>query len=216
MLSRLNQLFSLLSLCFMLNACQTPQGSHNLVSYFDNAGNTVSEAVAGGSYRKLLKKQANGWLVQNFFNDTNHKQTDPFLIETSQDFSVFMPAHIEGAFVRWYDNGQQAEIGHYQHGRKEGQFIEWDKQGNTLMEMTFANDLPHGKATLWYSQGTKYIEGQYNYGTESGTWYIRYPTGEIKVTINFSAGKIMSAKDANGNPLNLKQLKGFTMNQANQ
>lgn len=216
MLLRLGQLILLTTLLPILAACHIfSSDKDTVVAYFDKNGNTVSQAVAGGSYRKILNKRTNGLLVQNFFNDTHSQQTDPFIIDNNEDLSVFMPSNIDGTYTRWYANGKKAEVGHYQHGLKEGQFTEWNTQGNTLMEMTFVNNLPHGKATLWYSKGTKYIEGQYSYGAETGTWYIRYPTGEIKLIINFSAGKLISAEDTNGHQLNLDQLKKFTIQQPN-
>lgn len=192
-------------IALLLSACtQTPKLVENTtIAYFDERGNNITKPSPTGSYRQLLKIQSNGYLVQSFFVDTKTKQTDPFIIHNREDLTAIDPLSIDGFFVQWYRNGQKAGSGYFIKGKRQGTFTEWTEKGVKWMEMHFENDLVNGKANLWYEDGSKYIEGQYLAGKEEGEWKIWQQNGPIRFKATFEQGKVISAEDANGKPVNL-------------
>lgn len=205
MLSLLTRAIGISGMLLILAACShTPRLVENTnIAYFDERGNNLVQPKTTGSYRRLVKIQADGYLVQNYFTDTNTKQTDPFLITDKEDITAIAPLSINGPFVQWYRNGQKASTGNFVKGKRQGMFIEWTKRGVKWAEMNFDNDISTGPANLWYGDGSRYIEGQYLNGKEQGTWKIWQRDGSLRLTATFNNGNIISAQDANGNPLDI-------------
>ena len=58
-----------------------------IITYFDTQGKATDSAVMGGYHRKLISKQSDGFLVQDFYS-TGEKRTDPMVLprETVFDF----------------------------------------------------------------------------------------------------------------------------------
>lgn len=205
MLSLLTRVIGISFVLLVLTACShTPRLVENTnIAYFDERGNNLVQPKTTGSYRRLIKIQADGYLVQNFFTDTNTKQTDPFLITVKEDITAIAPASINGPFVQWYRNGQKASAGNFVHGKRQGTFIEWTKRGVKWAEMNFDNDLSSGPAKLWYGNGSRHIEGQYLNGREQGVWNIWRKDGSLRLTATFHNGNIISAQDSKGQPIDI-------------
>lgn len=103
--------------------------ANTLLTHYDADGNEQSNPAAKGYYRMLLGHTAKGGaVVQDFYQDSKTKQTDPLLIADAAKIKSFNAEDSEGRTV-WYNrdgevmyfgdyhNGRQLRSGYYQNGR---------------------------------------------------------------------------------------------------
>lgn len=126
-------------------------------------------------YRVFIKKVAAGYLVQEFYKDSNKKGTDPFILKNPQDVDKLPYAYftnlvsklsIEGSFVIWYENGQKMQEGQYVNGKKDGL---WSR---------------------WYDNGQKWAEGVTKQGKLEGLWQLWRPDGSKMNELYYRDGKL--------------------------
>lgn len=88
------------------------QPVNQIVAYFDKEGKLVDKAVARGYYRLHLGNAANGWAVaQDFYTDTQTKQTNTFSIP-QVDLKNFYPSQVLEKTHFWYHpNGRFLGVG---------------------------------------------------------------------------------------------------------
>ena len=63
----------------------------------------------------------------------------------------------DGISKGWHPNGQLKQIITWNHGKKDGQFIEWkEENGQKEREGTFKNGIENGLWTYYNDDGSKY------------------------------------------------------------
>ena len=97
-----------------------PPGGDNFqpgIEGFDAQFKAQRSPAKGGYYRELLaKRPGKHYLVQDFYEDSRRKRTDPMLLQQSQlmDFYAY-PA--DGSHSVYYNNGNLATQTQYQNGK---------------------------------------------------------------------------------------------------
>ena len=88
-----------------------------IITFFDAQFKAQRSPAKGGYYRELLAKRPGKlYLVQDFYEDSRRKRTDPMLLQQSQlmDFYAY-PAN--GSHSVYYNNGNLATQTQYQNGK---------------------------------------------------------------------------------------------------
>ena len=122
--------------------------------YFDADGQYHSAPVAGGYYRKVLGQTANGgWVVQDFYQDSQAKQIDPAIIFHPNGLRNFNNDVIDGP-VTWYrPDGTVMQSAHYQRGKNHGWVTYYDEQGRARLAIELADDAANGNQKAFDEQG---------------------------------------------------------------
>ena len=106
------------------------QAETRTLAYYDAEGNETPQASAGGFYRMLIGRTADGKaVIQDFYQDSKTKQIDPVVIPDDKDlknFDAFVAADgrmvwytPEGEVLKFQDikNHQGTATGHYENGK---------------------------------------------------------------------------------------------------
>ncbi len=118
------------------------------------AGEGYSEVpVKNGYYRKLLDRDQNGrYLVQDFFQNSHKKQTDPYWIKEVSALKSFDGISSDGIMVAYYENGNIHKKHHYKNFKKIGKNKYYYQNG----QIAFAEDVVNDELILqkiWYENG---------------------------------------------------------------
>lgn len=190
--------------------------SNTVVGFFNRYWMPVSEKTAEGYYRKLIKKEGESlFLIQDFYTDNNHKQSDPVLVTNEYELknSGFLN-HVQGEYVTWYGNGQkqsssfyksvgvldgmvqswysngaQKSKGAYQDGKKIGVWDEWYENGQAKLQTKYADGVLDGDYARWFENSKQQAVGQYSKGLLSGFWTVWNSKGEKVSEGSYEAGK---------------------------
>lgn len=100
------------------------------LAYYNADGDEVPEASAGGFYRMLLGRTAEGKaVVQDFYQDSKTKQIDPVVIPDDKDLKNFDASSAADGRMVWYTpegevkafqdikNHKRIASGHYENGK---------------------------------------------------------------------------------------------------
>ena len=122
--------------------------------YFDAESQYHNTPVAGGYYRKVLGQTADGgWVVQDFYQDSQTKQIDPAIIFHANGLRNFSTDVVDGP-VSWYrPDGTLSQSAHYQRGKLDGWVTYYDQQGRPRLTMEFADDTTTGNQKAFNEQG---------------------------------------------------------------
>ncbi|KAA8734353.1 hypothetical protein F4V57_05115 [Acinetobacter qingfengensis] len=97
-----------------------------IVAYFKNSKDDYkysSTPASNGFYRVYLARDANGrFLVQDFFQQTNKKQSDPYWVNDIQGLASFEIDYIDGPITGYYSNGNVSFKGTFKNGEFSGQY----------------------------------------------------------------------------------------------
>ncbi|ULJ61342.1 NemA protein [Wielerella bovis] len=85
-----------------------------ILTYFDAKGTPTDSAVKGGFYRKLISKQSDGFLVQDFYG-TGEKRTDVMLLPRDSVFE-FRAHPKDGTYTVYAINGNVMQQYNYKNG----------------------------------------------------------------------------------------------------
>lgn len=196
-----------------------PLKENSIVGFFNRYWIPTADKDAEGYYRKLIEiKGENLFLIQDFFIDTNTKQSDPVLVSNIYDLkkSGFLKT-IQGPYVTWYQNGRkQSESfyktaglleglaqtwynngtlkskGMYEAGEKSGKWNEWSENGQLKLQVNYDNGLLNGAYASWYENGQQQSVGIYMDGRLSGFWIVWNSKGEKISEGEYVAGKRIS------------------------
>lgn len=93
-------------------------------------------------------------------------------------------------YQKFYKTKQLAEKGNFSDGLKHGTWQNWFENGTLQQVKEWKKGIPHGKFTLYTTNGNKIEEGNYKNGQKHGIWinYIQ------KDTLQYSSGKIIPEK----------------------
>ncbi|WP_051940270.1 hypothetical protein [Stenoxybacter acetivorans] len=125
-----------------LAACQTtqlsagaipqPQSITSLVAekinqpdlYFDKTGQYSSTPVKCGFYRKVLgKTKDGGWVVQDFYQDSQTKQTDPIVVFHAEGLRDFSNDVIDGLVIWYRPDGSRESSAYFMRGKPKSRWF---------------------------------------------------------------------------------------------
>lgn len=187
-----------------------------VVGYFDQYWLPVPQAITKGYYRKLIKQLGdNKFVVQDFFVDSNNKQSDPVTITNKYELKQYGELRsAEGPYVTWYDNGQKQYAlsyleqgvldggiqgwyqngqlrlkGLYKQGKKTGSWVEWYENGKTKSKTHYANDKLVDSYEQWHDNGQLSVQGHYAKGLLEGLWLSWNSAGQKLSEGSYKANK---------------------------
>lgn len=118
-------------------------------------------------YRVFLEKTTQGYLVQEFYKDSNNKATAPFTLLKEEDITRIPYAYyaepqtnlsITGPYVVCYENGQKMREGHYFNGVKDGFWTRWFANGQKNAEGVYKQGKLEGLWRMWNIDGSNMNE----------------------------------------------------------
>lgn len=93
----------------------------------------------------------------------------------------------------WVENHPNSELPHfiiqYKDGKKNGLYLEFDKQGNIIKKIDYKNDLIDGLNCVWNKGGRLSVKQEYKEGQLDGQSMIYYDNGFIQEESNYKEGK---------------------------
>ncbi len=136
-----------------------------VVAYFSNSEDDFSyspRATAGGFYRILLGRDPHGnFLVQDFFTDSDKKQTDPYWITEVEGLASFDLNYIDGSIQGYYSNGKTAFKGVLDHGEFASKYDSFYMTGELANSYTPLKN-GHFSDVYFYPNGQKALEIEYD------------------------------------------------------
>ncbi|MBN3035187.1 MAG: toxin-antitoxin system YwqK family antitoxin [Bacteroidales bacterium] len=98
----------------------------------------------------------------------------------------YIEGNREGGWIIVY--GDFREEGEYLNGLRNGSWKSFDRNGTLLFEGKFIDDIPNGRHTWYWPNGTKKQEGEYIMGLKDGDWVKYYSDGTPLITISYKNG----------------------------
>lgn len=86
-----------------------------IVTHFDAQGKASEQPVKGGYYRQLIRQDADGYLVQDFYAG-GEKRTDPMTLTREQVFS-FRAHPLNGSYTVYALNGTVMQQQNFRNGK---------------------------------------------------------------------------------------------------
>lgn len=161
--------------------------SGKLIATFDEAGPATRDYRY---YRCLLKQNASGYQVQDFYWPSGKRQSDPLVLTSKKDLQAWDldGSDATGEITLWHENGQKAAIQHFLNGQANGQWVSWHENGQKEMEVQLVNGNPTGAWQAWHENGQKAGEGSFNAnGEETGPRVEWYENGQKKIEGTYNA-----------------------------
>lgn len=170
-----------------------------IVGYFNQYWSPLENLDKYGYYRKLIKIEGeNRFVVQDFFADTNIKQSDPVTINNLYELNRLGTLRsIDGPYITWYKDGQKKYQafykdrgtldgvmqawyedgllklkGQYENNKKVGQWTEWHDNGRVKSRINYVDDVLDGPYEKWYENGQQQTIGNYKQGLLTGLWIV--------------------------------------------
>lgn len=89
--------------------------------YFNASGQAAEHAAAGGFYREILGRTADGRTVaQDFYQDIAKRQTAPFILKAGADPKDFSSEAMDSKGVWYRPDGSLFYLQNYQNGKEHG------------------------------------------------------------------------------------------------
>jgi len=111
--------------------------------------------------------------------------------------------HFEGYYLRvqnmsepvydwWTSSAKAAPAVPAAPDQMHGVWIVWYRNGNKKTEAQYDHDVPVGKFTWWYENGQKQADAEYQAGVKSGTWITWHSNGQKESQGEFKEGTLVS------------------------
>ena len=174
----MKQLLLATSLALALAACATPgtpgantsnadatsrivaaqKQEAQIIAYFADSpeGGVYAEGPSeGGYFRKLLGRTKEGYyVVQDFYQDSGRKQSDPLIVTHEAALKSFSNDYSDGWVVLYDTEGRLAEQTQYRQGQPNGWAIAY-QNGYRVSQGRYQNGKPHGEWTFWGDEGRR-------------------------------------------------------------
>ncbi|MCP2040935.1 hypothetical protein L1281_001525 [Neisseria sp. HSC-16F19] len=142
--------------------------------YFSAEGQYHSQPQAGGYFRRVLGKTADGsWVVQDFYQDNQAKQIDPALIFHPEGLRNFDNDVVQGRVVWYRKDGSLMQSIVFDRGLAQGWQSHYDRQGrlrwligmdkgeedgraqafNEAGRLIYRFDAAKGEREMWHDNG---------------------------------------------------------------
>ncbi|WP_051940265.1 hypothetical protein [Stenoxybacter acetivorans] len=199
-----------------LTACQTtqlsagaipqPQSITSLVAekvnqpdlYFDKTGQYSSTSVKDGFYRKVLgKTKDGGWVVQDFYQDSQTKQVDPIVVFHPEGLRDFSNNVVDGLVIWYRPDGSRESSTYFMRGKPDNTMI-YDKQGHMRTAFFDPNADGEYQSIRYYNKTGKLIE---QVAEVNGAQEIRYWYSNGKPAAIYKNGNAEEAWDTDGTVL---------------
>ena len=110
-----------------------------------------------------------------FYKIGQHKSYTGMVIETGgiKDYLLlgrFSSGKRDGQWVQWYRNGQKEVEGVYYRGKKHGDWSLWYEDGTLKEQGQFDMGKVDGSYKYWYTNGHLHMEQTYHKGNSHGKW----------------------------------------------
>ncbi len=84
--------------------------------------------------------------------------------------SCEVPGTSHGPWIRYYPNGERAEMAGVDHGKTHGSYVKYYESGKTKMVTEWRNYRREGLETRWYESGAIEWRGAYVNNRRDGVW----------------------------------------------
>ncbi|MCD6201911.1 MAG: hypothetical protein J7K46_08920 [Bacteroidales bacterium] len=159
-----------------------PDGTLKTLTFYKPANDTAEvtfyyqngKKAAKGKY--YHKKKTGTWKYYSFYED--------FLsyIENYKDGLK------EGTSIKFYANGDTAEILEFSKGHREGKWEQFFPGNTPKMQAWYKHDRLEGSFILFYPTGEKQVSGFYKQNSRDGTWRMFRKDGKVNLTISYKNG----------------------------
>lgn len=131
--------------------------------YFSASGQYSTTPVSGGYVRKVLGKTASGgWVAQDFYQDSQSKQTDAFVIFHPEGLRNFDNDVVDGTVVWYRPDGSVAQNTVFAQGQPNDWFVFYDPQSRPRQSELFKAGKPAGQLRFYDERGRLQMEQQRN------------------------------------------------------
>ncbi len=147
--------------------------------FYQNGKIAIKAEYTDGLYDKQRKRYDSSGRLLDTVTFSNGKALS-YEISTMLVPSLQRPNHLPFGTV--YEKGHDVWV----HRDKDNNFITmWYRNGSLLCELTGLHvgkkdEVLEGKAVYWHENGSKWMEGQYSNGRQSGKWVFYSEDGSIK------------------------------------
>ena len=80
-------------------------------------------------------------------------------------------------------------LGRFSSGKRDGQWVQWYRNGQKEVEGIYYRGKKHGEWTLWYNNGTQKERGQFDMGKVDGSYKYWYANGHLHMEQTYHKGK---------------------------
>jgi hypothetical protein len=109
--------------------------------------------IENGYFRKLLGRDKNGrFLVQDFYQNSQKKQSDPFWIRDPQGLTSFDGKYIDGDVIGYHENGKISFQASYQDLQPIGKSKNYYANGQLGLQEEYIDDQTIVQKA-WYENG---------------------------------------------------------------
>lgn len=77
---------------------------------------------------------------------------------------------LDGPYVQWHRNGKPAVAGRYRADQRDGTWTVWFESGQREEQCGYERDVQHGPFATWWPDGKRRVLGQYCRGVQCGAW----------------------------------------------
>lgn len=177
-----------------------------IIAYFDAAGNLIPEAISGGYYRKFLGRNKQGHaIVQDYYQDSHTKQTNPMVVPDDENLQSFDSAVMEGRIVWYSPDGRVTQFMDYHQGLVS-RAAYYNDNGLLVLE-TEGDNSEDPKASVRvrgvYDNGNTMFENHQVKDTSESVFY--YETGQ-KMWHGVSNSETIHAWTRDGKPVELSEI----------
>jgi antitoxin component YwqK of YwqJK toxin-antitoxin module len=95
---------------------------------------------------------------------------DPTAQTAQKQYIEVKDGLLHGQVKYFHSKGFVEEVGQYQHGKKEGVWLQFSANGTKLGEAYYKDGLKDGIWTVWDEQGVKRYHMVYSMGKKVDTW----------------------------------------------
>lgn len=145
--------------------------------YFSKSGQYSKTPVPGGFERRVLGKTASGgWVAQDFYRDSQSKQTNAFVIFHPEGLRNFDNDVIDGPVVWYRPDGSVEQSTTFARGKLNGWYIIYDNQNHPRQGMLFDHDKSGGHWRSYDERG--HLQMEWRNGQLHRTQTFWYPDGK--------------------------------------
>lgn len=128
-------------------------------------GQRVQQPDAAGTYRVVLEEvKGGGWRVQDFYQATGNRFSDPFVIKDSADLTRQPVKRIDGWLRQYHHGGGRWLVQLFKDGQAEGTASRYYADGKRQSVIIYRNDRPEGVGTFWHANGATALKVTFRNG----------------------------------------------------
>lgn len=178
------------ALSFEIDSVATANSPWKMGEKVDEFRCYYTSSERGLCYTIFLGVTVNNNIVLQRFFPSGKKLSNPYtLIPNITDFK-HNHKNMDGAYIEWYENGQQAAERYFEKGKNTGHWIQWYKSGQINYEYYIADSKGISRSIWWYPNGNKSQEYYYlNNGERHGSFLLYHENGQKRYGGLYQNGK---------------------------